>query len=109
MTPRLYDLKGITNWLNTNRLSLNVSKTEFVIFRSPRKKIDFEVNIKLNCKRLYPSAYIKYIGVLIDEHLSWKPHINELVKKLNRSNSMLSKIRHYVNENTFSSLYYSLF
>ena len=104
-----YDLKGITNWLNANRLSLNVNKTEFVIFRSPRKPIDFEVNIKLNGKRLYPSSYVKYLGVLIDEHLSWKYHINELLKKLNRSNSLLSKIRHYVNENTLRSLYFSLF
>ena len=51
-----YDLKGITNWLYANRLSLNVSKTEFVIFCNPKKRIDFEVNIKLNGKRLYPSA-----------------------------------------------------
>ena len=105
-----YDLKGISNWLNANRLSLNVNKTEFVIFRSPRKSIDsIEINIKLNGKRLYPSSYIKYLGVLIDEHLSWKHHINELVIKLNRSNSLLSKIRHYVKESTLRSLYFSLF
>ena len=105
-----YDLKGISNWLNANRLSLNVNKTEFVIFRSPRKSIDsIEINIKLNGKRLYPSSYIKYLGVLIDEHLSWKHHINELIIKLNRSNSLLSKIRHYVKESTLRSLYFSLF
>ena len=104
-----YDLKGITNWLNANRISLNVNKTEFVIFRSPRKLINYEINIRLNGQRLYPSSYIKYLGVLLDEHLSWKPHTNELIKKLNRSNSMLAKIRHYVNKNTIRSLYFSIF
>ena len=104
-----YDLKGITHWLNANRISLNVSKTEFVIFRSPRKIIDFDIKIKLNGQRLYQSSYIKYLGVLVDEHLSWKPQIYELTKKLNRSNSMLSKIRHYVNKKTIRSLYFSLF
>ena len=104
-----YDLKGITNWLNANRISLNVNKTEYIIFRKPRKLIDSEIKIKLNGKRLYPSTCIKYLGVLLDEHLSWKPHMNELTKKLNRSNSMLSKIRHYVDLNTTRSLYFSIF
>ena len=102
-------LRKFRNWLNANRISLNVNKTEYVIFRSSRKLIDYEINIRLNGKRLYPSRYIKYLGVLIDEHLSWKPHMNELIKKLNRSNSMLSKIRHYVNKNTIRSLYFSIF
>ena len=88
---------------------LNISKTEFVVFRSPRKPIDFDIKIKLNGQRIYQSSYIKYLGVLLDEHLSWKPHIHELRKKLNHSNSMLSKIRHYVNKNTIRSLYFSLF
>ena len=106
-----YDLKGITDWLNANRISLNVNKTEFIIFRSPRSSVDcdYEINIRLNGKRLYPSTYIKYLGILLDEHLSWKPHINELTKKLRRSNSMLSKIRHYVDKNTIRSLYFSTF
>ena len=42
-----YDLKGITNWLNANRISLNVNKTKFIIFRKPTKVIDFEIKIKL--------------------------------------------------------------
>ena len=104
-----YDLKGITNWLNANRISLNVRKTEFIIFRKPNKSIDFEIKIKINGKRLHPSTNIKYLGILLDEHLSWKPYINELTKKINRSNSMLSKIRHYVNSNTIRSLYFALF
>ena len=76
-----YDLKGITDWLNANRISLNANKTEFVIFRSSRKKVDSIINIKLNGKRLYPSTHIKYFGVLLDENLSWKPRMNEITKK----------------------------
>ena len=79
-----YDLRGITHWLNANRISLNISKTEFVVFRSPRKIIDFDIKIKVNGQRIYQSSYIKYLGVYLDEHLSWKPHIHELRKKLNQ-------------------------
>ena len=53
-----------TDWLNSNRISLNVSKTEFVIFRSQRKSINSEINIKLNGKRLFPSSHIKYLGYI---------------------------------------------
>ena len=68
-----------------------------------------ELKIKLNGKRLYASTHIKYLGVFIDEHLSWNFQIFELSKKLNRANSMLSKIRHYVDKTTLRSLYFSLF
>ena len=43
-----FDLKGITDWLNAKRISLNVNKTEYIIFRSPRKSVDYSINIKLN-------------------------------------------------------------
>ena len=42
------DLKNITNWLNANKISLNVSKTELIIFKPKRKLLDFNMEIKLN-------------------------------------------------------------
>ena len=49
------DLKNLTNWLNANKISLNVSKTELIIFKPKRKPLDFNMKIKLNRKRLYPT------------------------------------------------------
>ena len=104
-----YDLKGITDWLNANRICLNADKTEFVIFRKPRQKINCEFKIKFNGKRLYASTHIRYLGIFIDEHLSWNYQIFELRKKLNRANGLLSKIRYYVDKTTLRSLYFSIF
>ena len=39
---------------------------------------------------------IKYLGILIDSHLSWKPQIDFVVKKIRRSIGILSKLRHYI-------------
>ena len=103
------DLTGLTDWLNANLISLNVDKMEFIISRNSRRKINTEINIKLNGKRLFLSKFIKYLGILIDEDLSWKYHVEELSKKLNRANSMLSKIRYYVDQTTLRSLYFSTF
>ena len=49
------DLKNLTYWLNANRISLNVKKTELVIFKHQRKKLDSPIKIKLSRKRFYPS------------------------------------------------------
>ena len=103
------DLKLLMHWLKANKISLNTTKTELMIFRPVRKKIDYEVKIKVNGHRLRPSNVVKYLGVYIDEHLNWKHHANFVANKLKRANGALSKLRHYVNRKTLSSLYYSLF
>ena len=41
-------MKNLTVWLHANKISLNVEKTELVIFKQHRKKIDTEIKIKLN-------------------------------------------------------------
>ena len=57
------DMKNLTVWLNANKISLNVDKTELVIFKHQRKKLDTEIRIKLNGKRLYPSQSVRYLGI----------------------------------------------
>ena len=76
------DLKDLTNWLNGNKISLNVSKTELIIFKPKRKPLDFNMKIKLNGKRLYPTDSVKYLGVKIDSKLNWKSHVNVTATKL---------------------------
>ena len=57
------DLFNLSNWLKANKLSLNVKKTELVIFRSKNLKIDSGFKFKLNGKRLVPTKSVKYLGV----------------------------------------------
>ena len=61
-------MKNVTDWLNANKISLNVRKTELVISKHQRKKLDNEVKIKLNRKRLYPTDSVKYLGIRIDRN-----------------------------------------
>ena len=66
------DLKILTHWLNANKMCLNVSKTEVVLFKSSRKLANVPLKLKLNRKRLYPINSVKYLGINIDENLNWK-------------------------------------
>ena len=60
------DLKHLVNRLNVNKISLNVKKTEMVIFKSKQKKFEGDLKIKLCGKRLYPAKGVKYLGVKIE-------------------------------------------
>ena len=70
------DLQNLTNWLNANKISVNVSKTEHIIFKPKREPLDFNMKIKLNGKRLYPTDSVRYLGIKIDSKLNWKSHVN---------------------------------
>ena len=103
------ELKVLVEWLRANRLSLNVDKTEFIIFRPPRKSLNNRIVLNLDHNKIYESTKIKYLGLLLDSRLSWKFHINELSKKLSRTIGMLYKIRAYSPKPILRSLYFGLF
>ena len=79
-------------------------KTELVIFKHQRKKLDSPINSKLNRKRLYPSKSVKYLGIEIDENLSWKQYIQDIAIKLNRANASLYTIINFVNRHSKNHL-----
>ena len=87
------DLNNLFVWLCSNRLSLNVAKTEFIIFRPPRKNFSERITLKLNGGTIFESPKVKYLGIILDSRLTWKHHIFELGKKLNRAVGMLYKMR----------------
>ena len=88
------ELKLLFEWLCANRLSLNVAKTEFIIFRPPNRPLQQRIVLKLNGSKIYESTKIKYLGIILDPRLLWKYHTNELTKKLNCAVGMIYKIRH---------------
>ena len=88
---------------------LILKKTELVIFKHKKKKLECPIRITLSRKRLYPSNPIRYLGVKIDENLNWNDHIHDIATKLNRANVLLFKIRNYVNFNTLKSIYFAIF
>ena len=104
------DLKSISDWLKANRLSVNVDKSKLLIFRSKQRKLDLNhISIKMEGSRLIPCENVKYLGLYLDKNLSWDFHVNQLSKKLSRTNDILSKIRHFVSMKILISIYYSIF
>ena len=65
------ELKKLYLRLNVNRLSLNVSKTNYIFFHPYNKPLNKHITIKINKKAITEKDYIKYRGVIIDSHLNW--------------------------------------
>ena len=102
------ELKKLSQWLNLNRLALNVGKTNFVIFRSSKKPLYHNVVLIMNRKALEQKDHVKYLGVLMDEHLLWKPQISSISKKISRGVGILAKLRGHMDQKLLLCIYYSL-
>ena len=103
------ELKKVKTWLDVNKLSLNIDKTNFIIFRSPQHSFSEIVCIKFGKFPIKQTSYVKFLGVLLDENLSWKYHLTELSKKLARTCGIFFKVRHVLPINILILLYNSLF
>ena len=109
------ELLKLCEWLNSNKLSLNVSKSNFVIFHPCQRKLYGEVNLEIldnNSEQLVSlerKTYVKYLGVLIDGiNLSWKHHINYISTKINKGIGIIARLRHVVPRTTLLNIYRSL-
>ena len=78
------ELKHVSTWLQINKLSLNVDKSCFIVFKAVQKSY-LEVNICINDKRLSRVSQVKFLGTIIDDKLTWKPHIDYKSKKLSKA------------------------
>ena len=103
------ELRKVKLWLDVNKLSLNIDKTNFIIFNSPHHPSSDTVNIKIGNYPIKQSRYVKFLGVLLDENLTWKYHLIELSKKLARTCGMFFRVRHFLPINVLICLYNSLF
>ena len=102
------ELKLLSLWLNLNRLALNISKTNFVIFRSPKRPLKRNVILIMNRKAIEQKDHVKYLGVLMDQHLSWKQQISSVSKKISRGIGILAKLRGNMDQKLLINIYYCL-
>ena len=96
------DLEQI--FMKANKLSVNITKTNFTIFAGglPNK------SSLLLSGFIKQQTVVKVLGVFIDEHLTWKPHITYIRKKISKSIGIMFRSRVLLSETTEKSLYYTL-
>ena len=102
------DLEYVKMWLDNNKLSLNVEKTEFM-FLGTRSRLnninEVDVNIKIGEQKLIRVKKCKHLGVIIDENLTWQDHIAHVQKKTGCGLHMLKTVKPYVDKPTLQMVY----
>ena len=108
------ELQNLYNWLTANKLTLNIKKSNFVIFHPYQKRLAYQPklcmfdNEKNKYVRLESKVYIKYLSVLVDQNLSWKYHIDSIVTKISKNVGLIAKLRHSVTRPILLNIYKSL-
>ena len=102
------DLALLVQWLRSNKVSLNTTKAETLLFRPKGKTITKHLNSRIIGERTKTPTTVKYLGVLLLEHLNWQSQIDSRVTKLSRVAGLLSKIRYYVPKYLLTTIYFSI-
>ena len=83
------ELKKIENWLLKNKLSVNTQKSSNIMF-GEKKTVNNMLNIHINNSQIYQKDRVKYLRVVIDKNLKWKPDIDELTTRLSKFVGMMN-------------------
>ena len=100
-------LRKIVEWLNCNKVSLNIDKTQYIIFRSTKKCPLVTSRLVINIEKVKHVKSITFLGVIIDECLNWTNHINTVKCKVARGIGILCKARKVLKSSTLLTLYNS--
>ena len=105
------ELRNLNCWLVTNKLSLNIAKTEFMVIGSNQRVhalSNNQINIEIDGKSIKRVKEAKSLGLLIDEHLSWTKHIDEKSKTISSAIGALKRIRPFISESSALQIYQAL-
>jgi hypothetical protein len=101
------EIEKIMNWLHTNKLTLNIGKTHFMIFKNSKKKINLTEKLMIQGHEIELVKSTKFLGIILDSDLSWCNHINFIKNKVSKNIGILCRARKILKLETLVTLYYS--
>ena len=105
-----HEIDKLYTWLVSNKLTLNVSKTRYMVFHYVQKKIDFNTfpEVKINNLAVQRCSNFDFLGLVVNENLSWQPHISKISTKISRAVGTLKRLQNTFPTYTLQTLYNSL-
>ena len=104
------ELIKIQTWLSVNKLSLNLSKTKFMLFHTNKRKLVNKIpDVMLNNINVERVSKFNFLGINLDENMKWTAHTDMLSNKLSKLIGILNKLKAYLPLETLKILYNSLF
>ena len=101
------DLKSLDEWFKTNKLSLNIDKTNYMLFTNDKKTRTDITNYKIMIgdKEISQKTDVKFLGITIDEHLNWKKHITNTKNKISKTFYILKMVKNILPQKNLKTLY----
>ena len=81
------DLRTMVDWFASNKLTLNIEKTVCILFQKPGQSEN--IKLEVGNQTIINTPETRFLGMLLDEHMNWSSHINNLVLKITRNSNML--------------------
>lgn len=108
-------ISQISDYFSSNKLLMNPSKTKYMIIMPKHTRVDLsDVSLTLQDEQIQrvgngqPENSTKFLGIHIDEHLTWNKHIDNVQTKISRSLFAINKVKHLLDRDSLETLYSSL-
>ena len=93
------ELQRVSEWLNANKLSLNVRKTKYMIFRKYKNNGIGELNLRISNDNIEHVNEFNFLGLHLNSKLNWDTHINIIEKRISRAVGIIKKNATYFSQN----------
>ena len=102
------DLYMLNEWFKTNRLSVNIEKTFYLIFHKRSQNIPQNIKVKLDNKIITKKESTTFLGMIINSTLNWHDNIEKVANKLKYANYIINRLKFILSKDSLKLLYYTL-
>lgn len=102
------ELQGLNLWFKANKLSLNITKTKYIHFKTKQNDGINLSPIKIENQLIDEVTSIRFLGVILSHNLSWKDHIDNISTKITKVVSILSRLKYTIPEHSMLNIYNAL-
>ena len=102
------ELLKLTTWCQANKLSINYSKSKFMVFKPRQKRQNLDIKLEISNCAIERVRDTIFLGVILDENLTWKHHIANVARKISKSIGVIYKSSFCLPVTSLRTLYYSL-
>ena len=99
-----HDLGLLIDWFNSNKLTLNLDKTQLLVISN--KKIPATFQLEIGNISIRPMRNVKFLGVWVDENLLWQTHVQDRAIKIRKNQNLLRKGKTILDNHSKKLIYY---
>ena len=101
------ELLKLWEWLDANKLSLNIAKTKYMVFHTSKRNVIYP-NLQVNNSNIEKVIQFNFLGVILHSHMTWNKHINHISMIIARSIGILYCLRNVYPESVLITIYNTL-